>query len=112
MCWFFVFLQENSWNIEYVILKWEAEVWSKYSFFNLKWKTLPVLDNINTHKTRKVKANIKECRTALSLIPSGLAWILQPLGISINKVLKKFTKQVFSLLNWQNNINVSKCTII
>ena len=60
----------------------------KYSFFNLEWKTLLVLDNLITQKIIKVKDKIKEYENSLSIIPSGIAWRLQPLDISINKVFK------------------------
>ena len=52
-------------------------------------KTLLVLSNANTHNTSKVKDKIKQCETALSVISSGLARILQSLYISINKMQKK-----------------------
>ena len=38
---------------------------------------------------RQVKDKIKECETALSVIPCGLTWRLQPLNISIDKVFKE-----------------------
>ena len=60
-----------------------------------------------------MKDKIKECKTALSVIPSGLAWRLQPLDISISKVFKEsLKKQVCKLLNWQNNIKALKCAIV
>ena len=39
--------------------------------------------------SRKVKDEIKECETILSVIPCGLTWRLQPLEISISKVFKQ-----------------------
>ena len=44
--------------------------------FNLKWKTLLVLNNATTHKTSKAKDKIKECETALLVFSSGLTWKL------------------------------------
>ena len=85
----FAYLQENAWNNENIMLKWISEVWRKYLFFGLTWRTLLVLDNTTIHKTSKVKEKFKECDTLLSMIPSGLSWKLQPLDISINKVLKE-----------------------
>ena len=52
-----------SWNME------------KY-FFNLKWKTLLVLDNATTHKANKAKDNIKECEAVFQVTPSGLTFKL------------------------------------
>ena len=46
----------------------------------------------NTHKKSKVKDRIKECETALSVIPSSLTRRLQPSDISINKMCKKVKK--------------------
>ena len=64
--------------------------WSMgYSFSLLKWETLLVLDNATTHKTSKVKDKIKECETALSLIPRDLTRRLQQLDIDITKRLNK-----------------------
>ena len=68
------------------MIKWVAEVRWKYSFFNLKWKTLLVLVDKTTHKTSKVKDKIKERETVLLVIPSGLTRRLQPLSININKM--------------------------
>ena len=65
-----------SWNIEKII-------------FNLKWKALLFLDNVVNHKSTKVKDKIKECETALSVIPSSFMWRLQLLDISITKFLNK-----------------------
>ena len=36
-----------------------------------------------------MKDKIKKCETALSVIPSGLSWRLQPLNISVSKVFKE-----------------------
>ena len=47
------------------------------------------MDNATTHKTIKVKDKIKECKTELSVISSGLIQKLQVLDISINKVFKE-----------------------
>ena len=71
------------------MLKLVAEEWRKYLFSNLKWKTLLVLHNATTHKTSRVKDKVKECETALSVIPSDLTWRFQPLDIGINKVFKE-----------------------
>ena len=49
VCRGFAFWQENKWNSENIIVKWVAEVWRK-SIFQLKMKTLLVLDNAITHK--------------------------------------------------------------
>ena len=51
----FVYWQENAWNSESIMLRWIEDIWKKYLFFNLKWKTLLVLDNATTHNTNKVK---------------------------------------------------------
>ena len=67
----------------------------KIFIFNIKWKTLLVLDNATNHKTSKVKDKIKECETALSVIPSGLTWRLRPLDISINKMFKESFRNKF-----------------
>ena len=45
----------------------------KLFIFQLKMKSLLVLDNTTTLNISKVKDKIKECRTTLSVIPSGLA---------------------------------------
>ena len=50
--------------------------------------TLLVLDNATSHLTCRIKDKIKECETALSVISNGIARRLQPLGISISKVIK------------------------
>ena len=60
----------------------------KIFIINLKWKTLLVIYNVITHNTSKVKDKIKKCEITLSIIPNGLTWRLQLLGISINKVFK------------------------
>ena len=55
--------------------------------FFIKWKTLLVLDNASTQNTINVK-KLNECETDIWMMPSGLAWKLQPFDISINKVFK------------------------
>ena len=67
----------NNWSTEIILI------------FNLKWKSLLVLSNATTHKKSIAKDKINECESALSVMPSDLAWRLQPLGISINICLKK-----------------------
>ena len=63
--------------------------YSRNTHFDLKWKSLLVLDNPSTHNTINVKEKLKECESAIWMIPSGQTWKLQPLDISINKVLKQ-----------------------
>ena len=81
--------------------------------FNLKWKTLLVLDNATTHNTNKVKEKIKECETYASMIPSGLTWKLHPLDIIINRVFKENLRNKYvSYCIENNNLKVAKSTII
>ena len=85
----FAYWQENVWSNQSIMLKWISEVYRKYSFLGLKWRTLLMLYNATTYQTSKVKEKLKEYDTSLSMMPSGLTWKLQPLDISINKVLKE-----------------------
>ena len=59
-----------------------------------------------------MKDKINEFEADLSVIPSGLTWILQP-DISINKVFKESLRSKY-VGYWidKNNIKVSKSTII
>ena len=79
---------------------WSME---KIFIFNLKWKTLLILDNVTTHKTSKVKDKIKECETALSVTPSSLAWRQQHVDISINEVFKESLRNKY-VNHWVGNI--------
>ena len=109
----FTYWQENAWNNQNIVLKWISEVCRKYSFLGLKWRTLWVLDNATNHKTSKVKEKFKECDASLSIILSGLTWKLQPLYISIIKVLKEnLRKRYVNDGIKTNNAKVSKSTII
>ena len=56
------------------ILKWKVEVLKEYSFFNLKWITLLVLNNATTHMIGKTKDKIKKCEIVLPVILSGKIW--------------------------------------
>ena len=58
-------------------------------YFLLKILKLLVLNNATTHKTSKVNDRIKECETALSVIPNDLKWRLRSLEISIRKSSKE-----------------------
>ena len=85
--------------------------WSmdKILIFNLKWKTLLVLNNAAPIKTNKVKDCIKECGTALLTIPSGLTWTLQPLEIRINKASIESLRTIYAgYWTYNSNIKVSK----
>ena len=94
------------------MLRWIEDIWKKYSFFYLEWKTLFVLDNATTH-TNKVKEKIKECEIYVSMIPSGLSWKLQPLDISINIVFKENLRNKYVSYSIENNnLKVTKSTII
>ena len=54
-----------------------------------------------------MKDKIKECETALSVIPSSLTWRLQPIDTNISKMFKK---QVCRHLNWQKQYNrIKEC---
>ena len=65
------------------------------------------MDNATTKSKEKDK--IKVCKTALSVIPNGLTWILQPLDISINKVFKESLRTIYAgYLAYNSNIKVSK----
>ena len=93
------------------MIKWVAEVCRKY-LFQLKMKSLLVRDNAIIHQTSKGKDKLKEYKTASSVIPSGLTWILQPLVISINKKFKELRCKYVGHWIGKNNIKVSKRVII
>ena len=67
----------GSWSLERIFI------------FQLEMKNIISYGQCNYSKTSKVKDKIKDCTTALSVVSSSLAWRLQPLNISINKVLKE-----------------------
>ena len=109
----FVYWQENARNSKSIMLRWIEDIWKKYSFFNLKWKTLLVLDNATTHNTNKVKEKIIKCEAYVSMIPSGITSKLQPMDISINKVFKENLRNKYvSYCIENNNLKVAKSTII
>ena len=61
----------------------------------MRKKKLLVIVNATTHKTGKVYDKINECETALSVIPNGLIYRLQLLGISISKVFKESLRKKY-----------------
>ena len=75
-------------------------------------KSLLVLDYVTTQNTSKIKDKIKKCKTALSVIPSGLAQRLHSLDISFNKVFKESLRNRY-VCYWisKNNIQISKSAI-
>ena len=89
---------------------WSME---KIFIFNLKWKTLFVLDNVTPHYKNNVKDWIKECGTALSVISSRLTWKLQLLNISFNEVFKESLRSVYAgYWTYKSNIKGTKSAII
>ena len=70
-------------------VKMDSTSMQEIFIFGLKWKKLLVVDNASTDKTINVKEKLKECETAIWMMPSGLTWEPQPLDISIIKCLKK-----------------------
>ena len=74
-------------------------------------KSLLVLDYVTTQNTSKIKDKIKKCKTALSVIPSGLAQRLQPLDISFNKVFKESLRNryVCYWISKKQHTNIKEC---
>ena len=95
---------EKGWMDEDLIRTWISEVFIKRpgGFFHTSSPML-ICDSMRAHLTKTVKLLVTPANTVLTIIPSGLNKILQPLDISVNrsfegklgKLGKNLTKSYF-----------------
>ena len=83
----------KGWMDEALTLDWIKTVWSRRPGGLLKKKSMLVLDSFRCHRMPTIKAQLKQERTDLVIIPGGLTRLLQPLDVAVNKPMKDALRQ-------------------
>ena len=86
--------QKDSWIDDQLMLKWIREVWVKDT---KKQPSLLVLHSCSAHLTERVIDAFSQANTTTAVIPGGCTSVLQPLDVSINKLVKSLMKA-----SWQD----------
>lgn len=84
-----VHCQEKGWMDESGMKTWFQKVWERRSGGLLKKESPLGWDAFRAHLTQRTKEAAVELKTHLAVIPGGLASMLQPLDVSINKPFKQ-----------------------
>ena len=91
--------QQKGWIDEGLVQDWVCMVWSGWQDEGLsRQRSMLGLDAFICHKTDDTKALLHRTNTDLIIIiiPGGMTWLLQLLGVSINKLLKDGLRRCWS----------------
>ena len=89
--------QQKGWIDEGLVQNWVSMVWSSRLDGSLsqRWSMLG-LDAFSCHKTGDTKALLRRTSTDLVMIPGGMTSLMQPLGVSINKLFNDRLRHCWS----------------
>ena len=82
-----IYAQKDAWCTTFIFKEWLINVFKKYEK-EIGAKCMLIMDKASSHISKESIKFLEENNIAYNLIPAGLTPILQPLDISINKVLK------------------------
>jgi len=80
--------QGKGWMTEELMLEWLKIVWGRRPRA-LNQPSMLVLDAFKGHLTDSVKNQLRKMKTELVIIPGGMASVLQPMDVSINRPFKR-----------------------
>lgn len=87
--------QAKGWMTAELMVDWIRTVWGRRPGA-LLLPSLLVVDSFRGHLVDSVRAELKELRTEIAVIPGGLTSLLQPLDVSVNKPFKDNVRRLYA----------------